>query len=131
MIGARKYAQTQNETASKERLMVLLFETALKHMRTGAVALETGKRTEANKVLGKASDIVLELHRTLDPNQAPQLCEQLGEIYRFTAQRLTQAIASGDPKAVREAERAFLPLVEAFQQAVAQLGQPPVKGVPR
>jgi len=125
MNAARRYAQTQNETASKERLMVLLFETALRHIRTGAAALESGKRAEANKVLGKASDIVLELHGTLDPVQAPQLCEQLGEIYRFTVLRLTQAISSGDPKAAREAERAFLPLVEAFQQAVAQLGQGP------
>lgn len=131
MIAARRYAQTQNETASKERLMVLLFETAIRHIRNGAAALEAGQRAEANKLLGKASDIVLEFHGTLDAAQAPELCEQLAEIYRFTAFRLTDAIGSGDPKAAREAERAFAPLVEAFSQAVAQLVQPEAKSAAR
>ena len=40
MSVARLYAKTQNETASKERLMVLLFEAALRHMRAAAPALE-------------------------------------------------------------------------------------------
>ena len=39
MSVARIYARTQNETASKERLMVLLFEAALRHMRTAGPAL--------------------------------------------------------------------------------------------
>ena len=43
MLAIRKYAQTQNETASKERLMVLLFEAALRHMRRAAVSLEGGR----------------------------------------------------------------------------------------
>jgi flagellar protein FliS len=120
MNAALRYGQTQNQTSSKERLMVLLFQAALRHMRSGVVSLEQQKRAEATKFLGKANDIVLELHATLDARVAPQLAEQLGEIYRFVASRLLSGMLKGDVKAVREAERAFAPLVDAFEQAEAQ-----------
>ena len=44
---AQRYATTQNETASKERLMVLLFEAALRHIRTAATALEAKRYQDA------------------------------------------------------------------------------------
>lgn len=117
---AFRYGQTQNQTSSRERLMVLLFQAALRHMRNGAASLELQRRVEATAVLNKANDIVLELHATLDARVAPQLAEQLGEIYRFVASRLLSGMMHGDARAVREAERAFAPLVDAFEQAEAQ-----------
>jgi flagellar protein FliS len=122
MLAIRRYASTQNETASKERLMVLLFEAALRHMRRGATALETGRSAEAVAALGKAGDIVAELLATLDHAQAPELCRQLSDLYVFVADRLIAAGAARDPALVREAERAFAPIADAFSQAVASLG---------
>jgi flagellar protein FliS len=121
MLAIRKYAQTQNETASKERLMVLLFEAALRHMRRAAVSLETGRAVEAGTPLNKAGDIVAELLATLDHSRAPQLCRQLSDVYIFVADRLIAAGGSKNPVAVREAERVFAPIAEAFSQAVTQL----------
>ncbi|MFO0599131.1 MAG: flagellar export chaperone FliS [Myxococcaceae bacterium] len=121
MHAARAYAQASKETASKERLMVMLFEAALRHMRTGATLFEQGKHAEALPALSKASDIVTELAATLDPAQAPELTQMLGDLYLFVVQRLGHAAAFRDAKAVREAERAFAPIVEGFQQAVASL----------
>lgn len=121
MNAARAYAKASNETASKERLMVLLFETALRHMRVAAASLEAQKPLEAMPLLTKASDIVTELAATLNPAAAPQLAEALGGLYLFVAERLAIASFSKDPSPVREAERAFAPIVEGFQQAVASL----------
>jgi flagellar protein FliS len=122
MIGANRYKTTQNETASPQRLMVLLFEAALKNARSGAQALEQGRRVEAVAPLTKASDIVAELEATLDPQHAPELCKSLSDVYRFVATRLTRAALTGSAQAAREAERAFAPLVDAFRQAVAAAG---------
>ncbi len=118
---ARRYAQSERETASPERLMVLLFQAALRNIRSGAAALEAGRSSEAGHYLGKASDIVVELHATLDRPKAPELCDQLAEIYRFVTQRLGTAVLSRDLDAVREAERVFRPVAEAFDAAVASL----------
>jgi flagellar protein FliS len=121
MLAIRKYAQTQNETASKERLMVLLFEAALRHMRRAAAALESGQSAEAGPALNKAGDIVAELLGTLDHSRAPALARQLSDVYIFVAERLIKAGGSKNPVAVREAERVFAPIAEAFSTAVSQL----------
>ena len=125
MRPAQRYGQTQKETASRERLMVLLFEAALRHMRTGAAALEAGRAAEATFPLTRASDIVVELHATLDTARAPELCRTLADVYQFVTGRLLQATLKHEARLAREAERAFAPLVEAFQGAVAQVTQRP------
>lgn len=122
MIAARAYAKAASETASKERLMVLLFEAALRHMRVAAGHLEANKAIDALPLLTKASDIVAELAATLNPTAAPELSQTLGELYFYVAERLAIASFSKDARVVREAERAFAPIVDGFQQAVAALG---------
>lgn len=124
MNASRAYARASQETASRERLMVMLFEAALRHIRHAASLLEQGKAVDALPLMTRASDIVLELADTLDTQQAPELSQTLAELYFFVAQRLSRAAAFRDLTALREAERAFAPIVEAFQQAVASLGTP-------
>lgn len=121
MSVARIYARTQNETASKERLMVLLFEAALRHMRTAGPALAAKQAREANTALGKASAIVTELLSTLDRTKAPELCDHLAAVYTFVSDRLIKALTDRDPKWVKEAERAFEPVALGFAEAVKQL----------
>ena len=118
----RRYATAQRETASPERLMVLLFEAALRNIRTGAQALETGRGPGASASLAKASDIVVELHATLDHSRAPELCDRLSAVYRFVCLRLSTAALSRDARAAREAERVFAPIAEAFAAAVQKIG---------
>lgn len=123
MNAAQRYTRTQTETASRERLMVLLFETALRHMRAGIGQLEHGDTRAAATSFAKASDIVVELYATLDRRQAADLCDRLAELYIFVCARLTRAATGGDITAAQEAERVFAPLGEAFAQAVAELGR--------
>jgi flagellar secretion chaperone FliS len=116
---ARRYATVQNNTASKERLTVLLFEAALKHMRTAAGHLAAKRRTEAMPLLAKASEIVAHLQATLKREAAPKLVDDLTQLYTFTCARLSRAMATANPADVREAERAFAPIADGFAQAVA------------
>ena len=67
MNASRAYARASQETASKERLMVMLFEAALRHMRHAATLLEQQKVVDALPLMTKASDIVCELSDTLNP----------------------------------------------------------------
>ena len=50
----RAYAETQKATAPKERLMIMLFEAALGHIKKGATALETRDKKTATGCLGRA-----------------------------------------------------------------------------
>ncbi|HTP24317.1 MAG TPA: flagellar export chaperone FliS [Anaeromyxobacteraceae bacterium] len=121
MNPTRHYAKQQNETASPERLMVLLFETALRQMRGAVTALEQGRSAEANAPLTRATDIVAHLDATFDPSRNPELAKHLGAVYRFVCQRLLSGKILNDAVAVREAERVFFPVANAFATAVQRL----------
>jgi flagellar protein FliS len=114
---ANRYAQAAAGTASRERLMVMLFDKALADIRTGALALESDRAIEGRRALSSALDIVTELHATLDATRSPQLCNLLGQIYGFVLLRLGEASLRADPRLAREAERAFTPIAQGFSQA--------------
>ena len=95
---AMKYGRVQAATASNERLMVMAFETALRHMRTAVTCFEDGRRSEGVLLCTKASDLVIGLQSTLDTRWAPELCQQLGALYQFTCARLLTAATSTDVK---------------------------------
>ncbi len=118
---ARRYVQAQNETASPERLMVLLFESALRHIRTAIASLEAGRFLEAATASEKAQQIVAHLDVTFDRPKYPELGENLTKIYKFTCQRLLAGVIRRDPKMFRDAERAFAPVADAFARAVETL----------
>jgi flagellar protein FliS len=122
MTYARRYTQAQSETASPERLMVLLFDAGLRHMHTAATALEAGRTIEAEPSLTRAGEIVTELMCTLDPSHgAGDLCETLTDLYQFVNARLLEASAQRDPGKARDAARVFAPIAEGFREAVARL----------
>ena len=118
MNAYHKYAQTQVETASPERTLIMLLEGAQKRIQVGIQMLEAGHRRDGVYSLTKATDIVLELERTLRPEHAPELCEQLSSIYQFVVLRLTQAAAAADPVPAQEAEVALTPIVDGFREAI-------------
>ena len=122
MSYARRYTQAQSETASPERLMVLLFDAGLRHMHTAANALDQGRASEAEPSLTRAGEIVSELLATLDPARgAGDLCDTLSDVYGFVNGRLLEASVQRDPAKARDAARVFAPIAEGFREAVARL----------
>ena len=119
MSGIGRYKVVQAETASPKRLMLLLFERALAHMKSAHAAFEAGEPSlEPRIALTKAAEIVCELSRTLDLDMAGEMGEALKGVYEFVESRLTLAALDGDLGLLCEAERAFEPVVEAFREAV-------------
>jgi flagellar protein FliS len=130
MSAAHRYVMVQQETASKERLMVMLFDAAVRHMRVAMGHLEKKQRSKAMPLLAKAAAIVTHLHATLNRDAAPRLVDELMELYTFTAARLTRTMATGNPADLKEAERAFAPVAEGFSRAVALQAQQGTAGRP-
>jgi flagellar biosynthetic protein FliS len=125
MNHARRYQAVAQTTASKERLMVLLMQKAHTAMGQAAEALATaddaGAKKRADDALQKAMDIVVELLSTLDPNASAAVCDTLSNVYSFVLLRLLQAQRGRNPNDATAAARAFHPIVQAFEEAVAQV----------
>ena len=126
MKAYRIYTNANVSTASAPRIMMTLFETALRHMRAGKAAYSMGDYRNGGDAAEKAAAIVLGLQATLKHAIAPSLCEQLDAVYSFVVARLTLAIGAMSPQYMEEAERVFLPIVEAFDQAVASEAAAPI-----
>jgi len=118
MNAAARYGSIQNETASRERLMVMLFEAALRNIRQGIGEIEEGRKLDGSRTLLKASEIVAYLRRTLDHGRAPELCSNLSAVYTFVCARLIKAATARIAPPAREAEKVLAPVVEAFATAV-------------
>jgi flagellar protein FliS len=122
MIPFKRYAQTQIETASRERILQLLFEAVQRKTADGIAALEQGRPNEAIPHLTRASEIVLELERTLNPaGNSANICDSLAKTYQFVALRLTESALRRDARPARDAQRVFQPIAEAFIQALSQV----------
>ena len=119
MRAYRIYTNANVNTASAPRIMMTLFETALRHMRVARAAYAMGDYRNGGDAAERAASIVLGLQATLKREIAPSLCEQLDAVYGFVVGRLTMAIGAMSDQYMEEAERVFLPIVEAFDQAVA------------
>ena len=113
-----RYVQAQSATATPERIMLLLFEGALRNIRAGAEALEVGRVRESDRSLSKAAEIVAALDGSFDAARFPALAKNLGPVYRFVCQRLLFALLRRDPRMARQAERVFWPVADAFSRAV-------------
>ena len=116
---AQAYQRTQTETASRERILVLLLQAARRNLASASELLAQGNVRGAEPHTRKVIDIVTELNASLDPRHAPELVEQLSAVYTFVLRCLFVA-ATGNQQSLADATRAFLPIVEAFEIAVAQ-----------
>lgn len=115
------YKKTQTSTASRERILVLLLQTGLRRIREGKDAFIAGDNPAGQVAVRKASDIVWELLNTLDGKHAPDLANNLTEVYTATNLRLVRAMMSNAPEPLAEAEIIFAPIVAAFEQAVDEV----------
>jgi flagellar protein FliS len=118
---AARYANVQATTASRERLMVLLFQAATRHLLLAASALDHGRSVDARTSLARVHDIVTQLMVTLDHRAAPELCEQLTDVYTAVLVHITRAMLRADPQDARNAYRILAPVAQGFEEAVANL----------
>jgi flagellar protein FliS len=117
----KKYKQTSVQSASREKLLLMLYEAAIKFTKLAIAACERKDIAERGKNIGRAYDIVMELNNTLNHKVAPELCANLEQLYMFITEQYTQANIKGDPKHLRDALKILEILNDSWVKAVEQL----------
>jgi flagellar biosynthetic protein FliS len=119
MNHARRYHAVATQTASRERLLILLLHAALSSMQQARALLSEGATPErATPHLDKALAIVQELQATLDQSQSPAVTGPLADVYAFVIWRVVTAKSNHRAADVEDAVRAFAPIVDAFDVAI-------------
>ncbi|MBF0162241.1 MAG: flagellar export chaperone FliS [Magnetococcales bacterium] len=133
--GLRSYKTSRANTASREDLLILLYEGAIRFLERSIAEMEAKNLGEHKMYLRRGLAIIAELQNTLDFEKGEALAVQLFELYGFMIHQLTQANVTQDMSHVRVVIANMNTLLEGWREAVRQVKQgqdlPPDPTLPR
>ncbi len=123
-----KYLQQQVEGASKEELLMMLLDGALKFLKKAEDAFDAEKWDELHNWLCRVQNIFLELALTLDVDSG-DFASKLADIYGFIHSLLIQANVDRDREAFEESRRLITEVRGIWADAIASMkaSESPVK----
>lgn len=102
------YKNNSVNYASKEQLLLMLLDGAVKFSKIGRQAIMDKDVYKAHENLIKTQNIFYELMATLDVNSGGEWARNLMSVYEFVLRRLTDANIKKDVEIMNEA----IPLIE-------------------
>ena len=115
-----QYRSARAQTASPVQVVVDLYRGAIRFLREGIAFDGTGDVSERARVLGRAHAIISELQATLDREHAPELCDELDQLYDFVLHQITDANVTNDTSALPAAIEVLGTLESAWAQLASQ-----------
>lgn len=112
-----KYLETQAQTASPGRLVLMLYDGAIRFASQGRTDLVEGKKEAAHKNLIKAQDILTELMVSLD-FEAGEISHNLFALYDYMQHQLIQANTTKSVEPVDHTLRMLTELRDAWAEAM-------------
>lgn len=91
---AQAYQRNAVMTASPEKIVLMLYDAAIRHLEQSRAALSNPSTTHSAQVgvsLGKALAIIGELRTALDHEKGGEIAENLDALYGFAIDRVTEA----------------------------------------
>ena len=113
MKGVEAYQQTAIGTQSKGRLIVMLYDGAIKFLKLAIKELEAQNYAAKGQYINRALDIINELNAVLDTDAGGEIANNLRRLYLFMSRRLGEANAKRDPQMIRE----VITLLEELNQS--------------
>lgn len=102
MNGFSAYQETAVLTQSKGRLVIMLYEGAIRFLRQALDDLERRDYAAKGIHIRKALDIIFELNTVLDMEQGGQIAQNLRALYNFMQKHLSEANTKRDPRMIRD-----------------------------
>jgi len=115
---AKAYQQQAVLTASKEKLVVMLFDGALRNIDRASRGLETNDVPGVGEALSKAFAIVGELRSSLDREKGEDIATNLERLYGFIQDRIVLANRDREQAPLDEARSILMTVKEGFDAVV-------------
>ena len=123
----QKYKNSSIQSASREKLLLMLYEGAIRFIKQAIVAIEQKNIAERGMNIGKAYDIFMELNNTLDHRAGGDIANHLEQLYMYITDQLTKANITGDPEPLKSVLKITETLYEGWVEAVKNLKKDEVK----
>jgi len=118
------YRETQIKTANQIRLIVMLYDGAIRHLNLALDAFQEGHRRYdvINTHLISAQDILSELMASLDFDKGGVIAKNLFSLYSFMNRRLLDGNLKKDPAPLAEVKKMLGDLREAWEEISTRKG---------
>ena len=113
MNPAAAYQDNAVTTQSKGRLVVLLYEGAIKFMKLAIKEIEAGNHEAKGQYINRAQAIISELNAVLNTDDGGEIAVSLRKLYVFMSERLAEANTKRDPQMIRD----VIKLMEELNQS--------------
>jgi flagellar protein FliS len=123
----KAYKETNIRTASQGKLIVMLYEEAIRQLDLAIQELEnkTRKLDIVHNAIVKAQDIVTELMVSLDFEKGGEIAKNLLGLYLFFNRQLLEANVRKDPAMLKDVRKLLQELKDAWAQiAHVQVEEP-------
>jgi flagellar protein FliS len=118
---AQRHQASQAARADHGRVLILLYEGAIRFLGEAATAFVEKREAEGLDRVHRAERILRELARTLDLAQGGKIAHDLNRLYDYCSRRLIAAGAERDPAPVTEVAGVLDNLLGAWRQALRKL----------
>jgi flagellar protein FliS len=96
------YQQTAVSTQSKGRLIVMLYDGAIKFLNLAIPEIEAKNYAQKGIYIDKAQDIINELSAVLDLEAGGEIASNMRKLYLFMTSHLSQANTKCDIQKIKE-----------------------------
>jgi len=121
--GAQNYLRTKVFTATPEQLQLMLYDGALRFGEQGRLALEQKNYEQSYNMISRVQKIITEMHASLKPTVAPELCQKMSALYNYIYRKLVEANLDHTIAALDEAMGILRYQRETWVMLMEQLGK--------
>lgn len=126
---AEVYQRMQVDTASPAKLVVMLYDGAIRFLKQGQAAIQQGDREKQNRCLVRAQQILAALMGALNLEEGGEIARNLMALYQFMHEQLVLANLEDDANRVQQVCRMLESLREAWAQVEVLVRQPAAEEV--
>ena len=119
--GLGAYKKTSVETASKEQILLMLYQAAIKNTKKAIEAIEQKNIAKKGEYIGKMQDIIVELSNSLDFEVGGDVAKELASLYDYILYSSTQANIKIDKTHLEGCLKVLNTLYDGWAEAIKQI----------
>ncbi len=123
-----QYLKTQVETATKEQLVVMLFDGIVRFTEQARKAINEGNLEDSHHALMRAQAIIMELICTIDKDKGGDIANSMMSLHAYAFNCLIVCNMKKDVSKIDEVQKIYRELRDAWVGAMDTLGIGPTSG---
>ncbi|MCK5883668.1 MAG: flagellar export chaperone FliS [Bacteriovoracaceae bacterium] len=119
--GYGAYKKTSVNTASKEQILLMLYQAAIKNCKKAVESIEAKNVAKKGEYIGKLQDIIIELNNSLDFEVGGDVATELSSLYDYMLFASTQANIKIDAEHLQSVLEILNTLYDGWKEAIKSL----------